>query len=238
MGTPLPKSTPTITVGSDTDDDNIQCGKCDDPIAYCHCEPLPVRTRVVSIANTNCGGAVPAFPRRNAQGTVVLHDWTQAEDLDDNDLNHRGREEEDDEEAPLSHEGAEGEEGEVVPHGGRRGVSTKGDAGGGVPPHHSGAGTATTGGKGKRAHSITPDGYVVNRGTAYVPIVILQNSRRTPAKYVRVIMSDNPEVFGTMGRGEPIFRAKVHAAQSHDYEGAAEYSSDDLKYLRADYAKS
>ena len=53
---------------------------------------------------------------------------------------------------------------------------------------------------------------MVNRGTAYVPIIILQDGRRTPAKYVRAIMSDNLEVFGTMGRGEPIFRAEIHAA--------------------------
>ena len=79
---------------------------------------------------------------------------------------------------------------------------------------------------------------MVNRGTAYVPIIILQDGRRTPAKYVRTIMSDNPEVFGTMGRGEPIFRAEIHAARSHDYGKAAEYSHDDLKYLCADYAES
>ena len=79
---------------------------------------------------------------------------------------------------------------------------------------------------------------MVNQGTAYTPIIILQDGRRTPAKYVRVIMSDNPEVFGTMGCGEPIFCAEIHAARSHDYGKAAEYTSDDLKYLRADYAES
>ena len=87
MGTPHPKSTTTQTIGSDTDED-IRCGQCDDPIAYCHCEPLPVRTRVVSVTNTNHTGAAPAFPRRSARGTVILHDWTQAEDLHDDDLNH------------------------------------------------------------------------------------------------------------------------------------------------------
>ena len=51
-------------------------------------------------------------------------------------------------------------------------------------------------------------------------------------------MSDNPEVFGTMGRGEPVFRAEIHAARSHNYGKAAEYTRDDLKYLRADYAES
>ena len=91
VGTPHPKSSTALTFGSNTDDndnDNIRCGQCEDPIAYCHCEPLPVRARVVPIANTNRGGAAPAFPRRNARGTVVLHDWTQAEDLNDDDLNH------------------------------------------------------------------------------------------------------------------------------------------------------
>ena len=93
VGTPHPKSSTAITFGSNTDDDDdddIGCGQCEDPIAYCHCEPLPVRARVVPIANTNRGGAAPAFPRRDTRGTVVLHDWTQAEDLNDNDLNHRG----------------------------------------------------------------------------------------------------------------------------------------------------
>ena len=78
----------------------------------------------------------------------------------------------------------------------------------------------------------------MNRGTAYVPMIIIQDGRRIPAKYVRVIMSDNPEVFGTMAWGEPIFRAEIHAARSHDHGKAAEYSLDDLKYLRADYAEA
>ena len=240
MGTPHPKSTTIITIGSDTDDDDdddIRCGQCENPIAYCHCEPLPVRARVVPIANTNRGSATPAFPGRDARGTVVLHDWTQAEDLNDDDLNHRGQEE-DNEEAPLPHEAVEGQERKVVPYRGRGRVSTEGHAGGGVSTHHAGAGTATASRKGKRARSPTPDGYVVNRGTTYVPIIIIQDGRRVPAKYVRVIMSDNPEVFGTMGRGEPIFHAEIHAARSHDYGRAAEYTPDDLKYLRADYAES
>ena len=242
MGTPHPKPPITITIGShtdDDDDDNIRCGQCEDPIAYCHCEPLPVRARVVPVADTIGAGATPAFPRRSARGTVVLHDWTQAEDLNDDNLNHQGRtEEEDDEEATFPHEGATGTTREVVPHGGRGRVPAEGHAGGGVSTYRPGASAATTSRKGKRARSVTPDGYVVNRGTAYVPIIILQDGRRTPAKYVRVIMSDNLEVFGTMGRGEPIFRAEVHAAQSHDYGKAAEYTRDDLKYLRADYAES
>ena len=194
VGTPHPKSPTAITFRSNTDDDDddIRCRQCEDPIAYCHCQPLPMRPRVVPIANTNRGGAAPAFPRRNARGTVVLHDWTQAEDLEDDDLNHRGREEEDDEEAKSMTR-------EVVPHGGQGRVPAEGHAGRGVPPHRSGAGAATASHKGKRAHSATPDGYVVNRGTSYVPIIILQDGRRTPAKYVRVIMSDNPEAFGTMG---------------------------------------
>ena len=119
VGTPHPKSTKVITLGSDTnddDDDDIRCGQCEDPIAYCHCEPLPVRVRMVPIANTNCGGAAPAFPQRSAQGTVVLHDWTQAEDLNDDKLNNRGTEEEDDKEAPLPHEAAEEQAREVVPY--------------------------------------------------------------------------------------------------------------------------
>ena len=241
MGTPHPKSSTALTFGSNTDDDDdddIRCGQCEDPIAYCHCEPLPMRARVVPIANTNRRGAAPAFPGRSARGTVVLHDWTQAEDLEDDDLNHRGREEEDDEEALLPYQATKGTEGEVVSHRGRGGVPTEGHAGGGVPSHCPRPGATATSRKGKRARSPTPDGYVVNRGTAYVPMIILQDGRRIPAKYVRVIMSDNPEVFGTMARGEPIFRAEIHAARSHDHGKAAEYSLDELKYLRADYAEA
>ena len=166
VGTPHPKSSTAITFGSNTDDDNnddIRCGQCEDPIAYCHCQPLPMRPRVVPIANTNRGGATPAFPRRNVRGTVILHDWTQAKDLEDDDLNHRGREEEDNEEAPLPHEGAEDTTRKVVPHGGRRGVPAKGYAGGGVPPHRTGAGAATASCKGKRARSPTP---------CYVPFIM------------------------------------------------------------------
>ena len=131
-----------------------------------------------------------------------------------------------------------GKKGEVVPHRGRGWISTEGNTGGGILPHCSGAGAATTSRQGKCARSATPDGYVVNRGTAYVPMIILQDGHRTPAKYVRVIMSDNLEVFGTMARGEPIFHAEIHVARSHDHRKAAEYSTDNLKYLRADYAES
>ena len=73
MGTPHPKSSTAITFRSNTDDDDnddIRCRQCEDPIAYCHCQPLPMRPRVVPIADTNRGGAAPAFPRRSAWGQL------------------------------------------------------------------------------------------------------------------------------------------------------------------------
>ena len=71
----------------------------------------------------------------------------------------------------------------------------------------------------------------------YVPLIILQDRRCTPAKYIWVVMSDNLEAFGTMAQGEQIFHAEIHTVRSHDYGKAAEYTPDNLKYLCTDYAK-
>ena len=75
-----------------------------------------------------------------------------------------------------------------------------------------------------RDNSPTPNRYVRNRGLAFIPVHILADGRHTPAKYIHVIMSGNPEVYACMGRGQPIYRAEVHAAPIRDM-GRARSSS-------------
>jgi hypothetical protein len=52
---------------------------------------------------------------------------------------------------------------------------------------------------------------------------------------VRVHLTDNPKVFRTMGWGETIYRGEIHAKAAHDMGPPAEYTHDDLWYLRADF---
>ncbi|KAF8259011.1 hypothetical protein EI94DRAFT_1814142 [Lactarius quietus] len=66
-------------------------------------------------------------------------------------------------------------------------------------------------------------------------MVIEHDGRCIPAKYVRVRMLDNPEVFGTMGRYSPIYRADIHAEPCRDMGPTAEYSRDELQYFRTDF---
>ena len=49
-----------------------------------------------------------------------------------------------------------------------------------------------------RDNSPTPNGYVCNRGLAFIPVHILADGRRTPAKYIHVVMSGNPEVYALL----------------------------------------
>ena len=69
----------------------------------------------------------------------------------------------------------------------------------------------------------------------WVPMVIEHEGRRIPARYVRVRMLDNPEVFGTMGRDSPIYRGDIHAEPCRDMGPAAEYTREELQYFRADF---
>ena len=48
-------------------------------------------------------------------------------------------------------------------------------------------------------------------------------------------MSRNPKVYACMGHGQPIYRAKVHAAPMHDMGQAPNYTHEELQYLRGDY---
>ncbi|KAF8268815.1 hypothetical protein EI94DRAFT_1800018 [Lactarius quietus] len=48
-------------------------------------------------------------------------------------------------------------------------------------------------------------------------------------------MLDNPEVFGTMGWYAPIYWGDIHAKPCWDMGPAAEYTCEELQYLRADF---
>ena len=72
--------------GSDYDTADIQCGKCDSPIDYCHCEALPLRPRPVAGSINSerdvealAAVVVEGFTRSGEQPRLdlVVHDLTQ-----------------------------------------------------------------------------------------------------------------------------------------------------------------
>ncbi|KAF8257050.1 hypothetical protein EI94DRAFT_1709706 [Lactarius quietus] len=97
----------------------------------------------------------------------------------------------------------------------------------GLPPYQEGCNpspvtTCRTHASRHPVHSLspTPSGFILNNGMNWVLMVIKHEGCRIPAKYVRVRMLDNPEVFRTMGR---------------DMGPAAEYSHDELQYFHSDF---
>ena len=245
-----PASTPyptIISLGGSADDDNddtdIWCGKCEQPVGACRCDALPMLARAHQLPVPGPSGQpaeddisiLTPIPGRGADGRgaiagYVVHDLTQ--DTTDN--------EEEDKTLISTSGGADEEETNdaitaVVPDG---------VGGGGSRPAYNRGGRGRGQGRGglaaqarriARDNSPTPNGYVRNRGLAFIPVHILADGRRTPAKYIRVVMSGNPEVYACMGRGQPIYRAEVHAAPMHDMGRAPDYTREELQYLRSDY---
>ena len=74
-----------------------------------------------------------------------------------------------------------------------------------------------------------------NRGLAFIPVHILTDGCRTPAKYIHVVMSGNPKVYACMGHGQPIYHAEVHATPMYDMGHAPDYTCKELQYLWSNY---
>ena len=244
-----PGSTPyptIISIGSssdhDNDDANIWCSKCGQPVGSCNCDALPMLLRAPQLAvpspsDQSAAGDISVLtpiPGRGADGRgvvagYVVHDLTQEATDDEEDQTlvstSGGVNDEDTNDAVAA----------VVPDG---------VGGGGSRPAYNCGNRGRGAGRGgltaharrvARDNSPTPNGYVRNRGLAFIPVHILADGRRTLAKYIRVVMSGNPKVYACMGRGQPIYRAEVHATPMHDMGRAPDYTREELQYLRSDY---
>ena len=245
-----PASTPyptIISLGGSTDDDNndanIWCGKCGQPMGACCCDALPVLSRAHQLPMpgpsvqpaTNDLSILTPIPGREADGKgaivgYIIHDLTQ-DTTDDK---------EEDKTLASTAGGIDSEEAPdavtaVVPDGVRGGGSRPAYNRGNRGRGQGRGGLAAQARQVARDNSPTPNGYVRNRGLAFIPVHILADGRRTPTKYIRVVMSGNPEVYACMGRGQPIYRAEVHTAPMHDMGRAPDYTREELQYLRSDY---
>ena len=217
--------------GSDADDNEIQCGRCDTPVDYCHCTALPIRplTGINSERDVEALAAVvvEGFARTGNQPRpdLVVHDLTQ-----------------DDEETAISLSTAEEDEGmpvhvEVRDGGGVGGVT---DCQGRIPqdrhrhdpprpmqcPTHN-------------AVSPPPSGFDCNVGHNYVPFKIptLSGHGVAMAKWVRIRMGTNPTVEGCMQKGGPVYLGDVHAAPDFDHGDAPDYSHEQHCHLLSNYSR-
>ena len=187
-----PASTPyptIISLGGSTDNDNddtdIWCGKCGQPVGYCHCNALPMLPRAPQLPVPGPSGQPAAddisiltpIPGRgvDGQGTIVgytVHDLTQ-DTTDD---------EEEDKMLISTSGGVDDEEANdavaaVMPDGVR--------GGGSHPAYNRGnrgrwtgrGGLAAQARRVARDNSPTPDGYVRNQGLAFIPVHILADGR-------------------------------------------------------------
>ena len=178
--------------GSSGDDDEIQCGRCDAPIDYCHCNALHIRP----LTGINSERDVEAL------ATVVVEGFTRAGDQPRPDLVIHDLTQ-DDEETTVSPTTVEEDEGASVGmevrDGGRVGGTA--DRGGRVPRNcrrHDPL--RPTQCPTCSAVSPPPGGFDRNVGHNYVPFKIptLSGHGVANAKWVRVRMGENPTVEGCM----------------------------------------
>ena len=213
------------------DDDDIQCGRCDAPLSYCHCEALPVRppTGINSARDVERLAAtiVEGFTAAGSQPRPdpVINDLTQ----DDEETAISVSSTEEDERTPVRVE--------VRNRGGMEGPANRR---GGIPRNrgrHDPPRAAQ-----RPAHdtvSPPPGGFDRNVGHNFVPFKIptLSGHGVANAKWVRVRMGVNPTVEGCMQRGSPVYLGEVHAAPDFDHGDTPQYEHEQRRHLLSDYAR-
>ena len=217
--------------GSDADDNKIQCGRCDAPVDYCHCDALHIRplTGINSERDIEALAAVvvEGFTRTGDQPRpdLVVHNLTQ-----------------DDEETTISLTTAEEDEGMSVSMEVRDGGRVWGTAnrGGRVPrDRHRHDPLRPTQRPARNTVSLPPGGFDRNIGHNYVPFKIptISGHGVANAKWVRVRMGVNPTVEGCMQKGSLVYLGEVHATADFDHGEAPEYSHEQRRHLLSDYAR-
>jgi hypothetical protein len=89
----------------------------------------------------------------------------------------------------------------------------------------------------RRPASPTPPGFEHNRGPAYIPFRIQENSRYTPARYIRAHMdAPNPFIEGRLSLDGPTYHSEIHAQAIHDVDvPPPPINADILRLLHTDY---
>jgi hypothetical protein len=80
-------------------------------------------------------------------------------------------------------------------------------------------------------------GFEHNRGPAYIPFCIHENSRETLARYIRAHLdTPNPFVEGCLSLQGPTYHSKIHAAAIHDVDiPPPPITAELLRLLHTDY---
>jgi hypothetical protein len=88
-----------------------------------------------------------------------------------------------------------------------------------------------------RSLSLTPDGFVRNRGQNYIPLRIPTTNRRgvAIAKWIKVRMGVNPVAWGCMYKGGVVYQGDVHTAPDHDHGPTPDYTNEQLLRLCSNY---
>ena len=217
--------------GSDYDTAEIQCGRCDAPVDYCHCDALPLRPHTGTLSTRDVEMLAAAVvegltePGEQPRPDQVIHDLTQ-----------------DDEETAVSVSTTE--EGEDTPvrvevrNGGRMGGAT--DDGGRIQEGSRRYDPLRTAQRPAcRPLSPPPGGFDRNVGHNYVPFKIptLSGHGVANAKWVRVRMGVNPMVEGCMQKGSPVYLGDVHAAPDFDHGDTPQYEHEQRRHLLSNYAR-
>ena len=215
--------------GSGAEDDEIQCGRCDAPIDYCHCAPLPIRPHT----GINSEGDVEALATMVVEGFARPGDQPRP-GLVINDLTQ------DDEETAISFSTAEEDEGTPVrvEVRDRRRMGEAADSGGRVQEGSRRYDPLRTAQRpARRPLSPPPGGFDRNVGHNYVPFKIptLSGHGVANAKWVRVRMGVNPTVEGCMQKGSPVYLGDVHAAPDFDHGPTPQYEHEQRRHLLSNY---
>jgi hypothetical protein len=89
----------------------------------------------------------------------------------------------------------------------------------------------------RRPTSPTPPGFEHNCSPAYIPFCIQENSRYTPARYIRAHMdAPNPYIEGRLSLDGPTYHSEIHAQAIHDVDVPPPIITNDiLRLLHTDY---
>jgi hypothetical protein len=89
----------------------------------------------------------------------------------------------------------------------------------------------------RRPVSPTPPGFKHNRGSAYIPFCIQENSHETLACYIQAHLdAPNPFVEGQLSLEGPTYHSEIHAVAIHDVDiPPPPITTDILRLLHTDY---
>ena len=86
----------------------------------------------------------------------------------------------------------------------------------------------------RRTETPPPIGFNYNRGSNYVPFIVINNSGwSVPARFTRVVMGMDPHVIGMIPGDSSQYGGPLHATPDHDQGERPRYAPDDLWQFKA-----